>query len=385
MLRWPGLLLVVAALLSLLLHLGSIFNEQIYAWLTQQPYTTSELKKVTQKLSDIAQAEDARPDSLKGIKPADHQLVYLHRGPVLQKKALEKPVVLASKKSPAKIAASSAPAAEQVASSVVAHTASEPVKEVVVATVASSVKPMALIASQVLEEELPPLKESPLVTEQTYPAAVEITYAYGIFPIRMSWNAVNGQYSLKLRGALFSKSRTFVSDGEVGQKGVIPHRFADYRDGKLVNEALFNWDDKQVTIKDGGSSKVEELKAGDQDIFSAAFQLALQGSRMKDFTFTVASGRKIYKDVPFEISGQASLRLGDKQIEAILLRGRFEDRTFDFWLAPQWHNMPVRMTLSLGSEGSFDIWANDIKINGEMVLEPPSNSHNSNSNRMMRR
>ncbi|MBY0444913.1 MAG: hypothetical protein K2Q15_06865, partial [Burkholderiales bacterium] len=94
---------------------------------------------------------------------------------------------------------------------------------------------------------------------------------------------------------------------------------------------------------------------------------------------------KIYKDVPFEISGQASMRLGDKQIEAILLRGRFEDRTFDFWLAPQWHNMPVRMTLSLGSEGSFDIWANDIKINGEMVLEPPSNSHNSNSNRMMRR
>jgi hypothetical protein len=372
MLRWPGLLLGIAALLSLLLHLGSIFNEQIYAWLTQQPFTSSDLKKVTQKLSDIGQLDDARPVGLKGIKPADHQLVYLHRGPVLQEKVLEKPVVLAVKKSLAKMAASRVPAVE-------------PAKEVVVATVASSVKPMALIASPVLEEELPPLKESPLVTEQTYPAEVEITYAYGMFPIRMSWKAENGQYSLKLRGALFSKSRAFVSDGEVGKKGVIPHRFADYRDEKLINEALFNWDDKQVTIKDGGSSKVEELKAGDQDIFSAAFQLALQGSRMKDFTFTVASGRKIYKDVPFEISGQASLRLGDKQIEAILLRGRFEDRTFDFWLAPQWHNMPVRMTLSLGSEGSFDIWANDIKINGEMVLEPPSSSRNSNPNRMMRR
>jgi Protein of unknown function (DUF3108) len=383
MLRWPGLLLGIAALLSLLLHLGSIFNEQIYAWLTQQPYTESELKKVTQKLSDIAEADDARPAGLKGIKPVDHQVVYLHRGPVQQ--VPEKPVVRVAKKSPTKITASRASAVEQVVSSVVAHAASEVAKEVVEATVASSVKPVALIASPVLEEELPPLKESPLVTEQTYPAEVEITYAYGIFPIRMSWQAVNGHYSLRLRGALFSKSRAFVSDGEVGQKGVIPHRFADYRDEKLINEAVFNWDDKQVTIKDGGSSKVEALKAGDQDIFSAAFQLALQGSRMKDFTFTVASGRKIYKDVPFEISGQASLRLGDKQIEAILLRGRFEDRTFDFWLAPQWHNMPVRMTLSLGSEGSFDIWANDIKINGEMVLEPPSNSHNSNSNRMMRR
>ncbi|MEJ2791939.1 DUF3108 domain-containing protein [Iodobacter sp. LRB] len=384
MLRWPGLLLGIAALLSLLLHLGSIFNEQIYAWLTQQPYTESELKKVTQKLSDIAQADDARPAGLKGVKPADHQVVYLHHGPVLHKKTAEKPVVLAAKKSPVRMVASSPAAAERIASSV-AVAASEVVKEVPQASAASSVKPVVVIASAVVEEELPPLKESPLVAEQTYPAAVEITYAYGIFPIRMSWKAENGHYSLKLRGALFSKSRTFISDGEVGQKGVIPHRFADYRDEKLINEALFNWDDMQVTIKDGGSSKVEALKAGDQDIFSAAFQLALQGSRMKDFTFTVASGRKIYKDVPFEISGQASLRLGDRQIEAILLRGRFEDRTFDFWLAPQWHNMPVRMTLSLGSEGSFDIWANDIKINGEMVLEPPSNSHNSNSNRMMRR
>ncbi|AZN37214.1 DUF3108 domain-containing protein [Iodobacter ciconiae] len=381
MLRWPGMLLGIAALLSLLLHLASIFNEQIYAWLTQQPYTESELKKVTQKLSDIAQAEDARPAGLKGIKPAEHQVVYLHRGPVSGK--VEKPVVLAAKKSPVKVIASSAPV-KQIASSVVKVVASS--VEKVLASAASSVEPVALIVSSVIEEEvLPPPQESPLVAEQTYPAQVEITYAYGIFPIRMSWNAENGRYLLKLRGALFSKSRMFVSDGKVGPNGVIPQRFADYRDGKLINEAIFNWDDKQVILKDGGSSKAEALKAGDQDVFSAAFQLALQGSRMKDFTFTVASGRKIYKDVPFEISGQASLRLGDKQVEAILLRGRFEDRTFDFWLAPQWHNMPVRMTLSLGSEGSFDIWANDIKINGEMVLEPSSNNHNSNSNRTMQR
>ncbi|MFC7420528.1 DUF3108 domain-containing protein [Iodobacter arcticus] len=381
MLRWPGLLLVSAALLSLLLHLASIFSEQLYAWATQQPYTESELKKVTQKLSDVAQAEEARPEGLKGVKPAEHQLVFLHKGPLISEKPpAPKPVVKVKKTSPVKVAASRVLAVASQASAVLAE------KPIIFASAASSVAPAPLLASAPeVEEVLPPLKESPLTAEQTYPTQVEITYAYGIFPIRMSWKAENGRYALKLRGALFSKSRTFVSEGDVGQQGVIPQRFADYRDEKLINEAVFNWDEKKVTIKDGGTTKVEELKAGDQDIFSAAFQLALQGSRMKDFTFTVASGRKIYKDVPFEISGQASLRLGDKQIEAILLRGRFEDRTFDFWLAPQWHNMPVRMTLSLGSEGSFDIWANDIKINGEMVLEPQSNNHNSNSNRMMRR
>jgi hypothetical protein len=382
--RWPGLLLSVAALLSMLLHLGWIFNEQIYAWVTQKPFTESELKKVTQKLSAIKDAASSKPAGLAGVKPVENQVVYLQKGqkpqpiapvpPKAQPKAKVKTVASAVSVAKASEPASAASAA--VAKPVVAVASSVP-------EVASQVA-QVIVDSQ-LESTLPPLKESPLMLEQSYPAQVEITYAYGIFPIRMSWKAEAGHYALRLRGALFSKSREFISNGEVGPEGVIPQRFVDYRDGKMINEALFDWKAKQVTLNDGGSSKLEALKTGDQDIFSAAFQLALQGAKMKDFTFTIASGRKIYKDVPFEISGQASLHLGDRQIEAILLRGRFEDRTFDFWLAPQWHNMPVRMTLSLGSEGSFDIWANDIKINGEMVLEPPSNSRNANSNRMMRR
>lgn len=381
--RWPGLLLGVAALLSMLLHLGWIFNEQIYAWAMQKPFTESELKKVTQKLSAIADAASSKPAGLAGVKPVDSHVVYL------QTRQKPQPVAPALPKVQSKVKTIAASAVAVAKASEPASVASAVTPKPVVA-VASSVPEVASEVAQVIaasqpETILPPLKESPLMPEQSYPAQVEITYAYGIFPIRMSWKAEAGHYALKLRGALFSKSREFISDGEVGPKGVVPQRFADYRDGKLLNEALFDWQTKQVTLNDGGSHKFEELKTGDQDIFSAAFQLALQGAKMKDFTFTIASGRKIYKDVPFEISGQASLHLGDRQIEAILLRGRFEDRTFDFWLAPQWHNMPVRMTLSLGSEGSFDIWANDIKINGEMVLEPPSSSRNANSNRMMRR
>ncbi|MGL4602580.1 MAG: DUF3108 domain-containing protein [Iodobacter sp.] len=377
MLKWPGLVLAVALLLSLLLHLGSVFSEQIYAWVMQQPHAETELKKVTKKLSVLADADSARPAELAGVKPAEQQVVYLQHQPVIKK-----PVPVA-KPAPQK----RVPVIRQASAPVqVAPVVASVVADVAKVIAASSVVPEVVVASAVVAEEvLPPLKESPLMPEQTYPHQVEITYAYGVFPIRMSWKAENGRYALKLRGALFSKSRTFISEGEVGKTGVIPHRFADYRDEKLVNEAVFDWDARQVAIKDGGNSKVEELNKGDQDIFSAAFQLALQGAKMKDFTFTVASGRKIYKDVPFEIRGEARLRLGDREVDAILLRGQFEDRTFDFWLAPQWHNMPVRMTLSLGSEGSFDIWANDIKINGEMVLEAPNSSRNSNPNRMMRR
>lgn len=85
MLKWPGLVLVVALLLSLLLHLGSVFSEQIYAWVMQQPHAETELKKVTKKLSVLADADSARPAELAGVKPAEQQVVYLQHQPVIKK------------------------------------------------------------------------------------------------------------------------------------------------------------------------------------------------------------------------------------------------------------------------------------------------------------
>ena len=64
------------------------------------------------------------------------------------------------------------------------------------------------------------------------------------------------------------------------------------------------------------------------------------------------------------------LRLGEREVDALLLRGDWKDRRIDFWLAPEWHNIPVRMTIALGREDlTLDIWANEIVLDGRRVLE----------------
>ncbi len=151
----------------------------------------------------------------------------------------------------------------------------------------------------------------------------------------------------------------------------MPDRYADMRDGKLQNEAVFDWANNSVNMHDGDKHPTGALKPGDQDLLSAPFQFAQQGSRLKDFTFSLASGRKFYQDVPFEIRGQATLRLGGKPVDAVVLHGTYEDRVFDFWLAPQWSNLPVRMVIVLGKDAPIDVVATEVTIEGTTVLEPP--------------
>lgn len=48
------------------------------------------------------------------------------------------------------------------------------------------------------------------------------------------------------------------------------------------------------------------------------------------------SGRRKYEDVRLKVVGEAKLRLGGKEVDALLLRGVWDDRQVDFWLAPDW-------------------------------------------------
>jgi len=97
------------------------------------------------------------------------------------------------------------------------------------------------------------------------------------------------------------------------------------------------------------------------------------GSAQDEYVMTVYTGRRRYDDVRFKIAGEATLSLGEQKIEAVLLRGQWENRRFDFWLAPEWNNLPVRMNIVVPDKGSFDLWAQELSIDGKTVLEwnPP--------------
>ncbi|GGP23492.1 DUF3108 domain-containing protein [Silvimonas iriomotensis] len=214
----------------------------------------------------------------------------------------------------------------------------------------------------------------PVRPAKDFPHDLAITYVYHGLPIpmRLNWQVQDDRYSLKLGANLFGRTRAFTSDGRLTKNGLAPEHFTDVRDGKLQNEATFDWANHQITLHDGDKTSTETLDKGTQDLFSTAFQFAIGGVRNQNFSFSMVSGRKIYPNVAFEVQGEKNWRVGGQVVKVILLRGTFEDRVFDFWLAPQWSNLPVRMIFNLGNDAPLDLWATEITIDGKSVLDAPA-------------
>ncbi|KPC54061.1 DUF3108 domain-containing protein [Amantichitinum ursilacus] len=402
--RWSRsrLLLLGAFVLSLILHVITVSGDLIYAWWTNTPIDLNEkLSKVTHKLEDQSWDDDELPTSLKNVKRPERQTIWLQPKQPLKLAAAPTPVptpaptpkpkprpkptptpspVLAETGTPASSASEVAAVTPTPEPLFTADKASAAAASMMMAaaTPIPTVPPAPAPASHPAAASAPDasavaaLANGPL-KHKGFPRHAVITYLYRGLPIpaRMTWEVENGRYSIRLAAAMFGKSRALSSEGSISSRGLVPEHYTDMRDGKVQNEAVFDWANNVVNMHDGDKHPTGALKPGDQDLLSAPFQFAQQGSRLKDFTFSLASGRKFYQDVPFEIRGQATLRLGGKPVDAVVLHGTFEDRVFDFWLAPQWSNLPVRMVIVLGKDAPIDVVATEVTIEGNTVLEPP--------------
>ncbi|MBE9610554.1 DUF3108 domain-containing protein [Chitinilyticum piscinae] len=364
--------------LSLLLHLAALIAQPLYAWLTRPEFAETELRKVSKTLQAqrLADAEPGKPEALRGVKPAEQLEVRFGGSPVPVKitavarpeskvartaasrvRAMTEPVPLATASAPAIAVATSSQASAAVTASMVALASAPRATPVPAST------PVRTRASTVLAAS----------TEQMgrFPRDVRVTYVWGSVPARMHWQIGQSSYRLDVEGSLGFKSRTFHSEGEITAQGIVPRQFSEYRDNKPEPkyQVDFDWQAMKVQIGEPGQRKEEALQEGDQDLFSAAFHLALVGGRAQ--TMSLYTGRKRYPDIHFEPAGEATLTIGRQHIDAVLLRGRWQDRRVDFWLAPQWNNLPVRMTVDIPKEGSFDLWANIIELDGQRVLDGP--------------
>lgn len=361
---------------SVLLHIALIVGPELREWLQTADHEETALRATQRKLK--SQRPIDQP-AAKKQHPNMQFTVHL-RGPdrgvaatspaVIEAASVSEPVKpRRAKASPVKVAVvasqvnvASAPASRPAA----VASAPVPASAVVMARAETGVASMgasAPAAAKAAPGAYPSLER--------FPQDIRITYAWGPFLARTHWRVGNGHYDFEMQGNAFGKFMRVESRGQVNQDGIRPERYIEYHRIDLAEPKYlvnFNWANKTVELGGPRDRKIEPLAEGDQDFFSAALHLALVGGDKPEYKFSLFSGRKRYQDIQFKAEGEATLRFGRRDVEAILVRGRWNERRADFWLAPQWHNLPVRMDLSLGNMG-YDLWATRIEIDGQEVMD----------------
>lgn len=376
-LRW---FIWIALFVSIVMHLATILAEPLYAWFTQPEFSQTELKKTDRKLDEQSLDEDEKPAELANVKPAEKQVVYLQpmapKAQPVKPQVKSKPVASAAKVKSvdniiiAKEAASAVIAQSVNASEMQVASAPEPIVSDVVALAsapaevakASSVK-ASRVATQIDRE-----------ASKRFPRVVEIGYYWTVFDARMTWKIEKDQYQLQLQANPAGRHILYSSEGEINARnGVKPLRFADLSPGvdkAPKNEAVFDWDNDTARVGAPNNQKTEPIEPGDQDLLSAALHLAFMGSKHPSYEMALFSGRKRYPNAVFELKGEATLTLGTTKVDAVLMRAKWDDRQVDFWLAPQWNNLPVKMSINLGKDGgSFEVLAKEVVLDGQKVLE----------------
>lgn len=367
----------LALLFSTLLHVTVMVADLLQEWFWLPDQEEAVVRNTKKKLKSQS-LDDPLELALPKVKPAEMLTVTLQQAvrggasqkpdaaPARPKKKKPPPNALPVKK-PELVASApvNLPGPTQLAASEVA---------VAVAEAASSPAPVPVLVASAVTASQPAVAKKPGYSGLSrFPRDVKITYRGSIYVADMHWHVEDGKYNLSVEGSSAGMFyRYFQSRGRIDRDGVYPDQFVEYRERNHQTpkyQVDFDYINKTVEVGEPGKRKIEPMGEGDFDIFAAAFHLALTGADENESKMSVYTGRRGYKDVQFKVAGESTLSLSDQDVEAVLLRGRWEDRRFEFWLAPQWHNIPVRMNVVVPEYGSFEFNAQDITLDGKTVLK----------------
>ncbi|WP_269533602.1 DUF3108 domain-containing protein [Chitinimonas sp. BJYL2] len=370
---WLAPRCLIALLVSLLVHLIGMFGETAWHYLMHAADSSEPIVRKTGRTLQRQQLANER--SALPSHPVDEFIVQLGRAdliPAAPPAAMPPPAVPAAPPPRDQPAPSPKPTAQ-------ARTEPAPALPAVPVALATPELP-ALPTSVVADTQAPPPTGSaravppppapPAPVIGPFPRKIEIAYMVkGLVVAEHRWQAEQGRYQIDTRGSLLGNSFAMHSEGEIGAAGLKPLRFVGYRDDKPEPRYAveFDWAAGLVTVGEPAKRKTLPLLAGAQDVFSAAYQFALLGEQQPRLDLQVITGRNAYQ-VTFSLRGEAELVLSGRKITTLVMAGAYEQRQFAFFLAPEWHNLPVRIRYQDG-ETVHELMAVDIRIDGKTVLE----------------
>lgn len=193
----------------------------------------------------------------------------------------------------------------------------------------------------------------------------------------LEWSRGNGGYRLDISANPFigPKLRYLSEGGFQLKNGLRPDSLQAWRGEQAKESAHFDYNAGQLRYGDQGD-KLLDLKPGAQDVFSLAFQLGLKGGELGPEAIQITTGKKVY-EYPMRPSGEAVYDTGAGKIRVIVFRAEGDGDINEFWLAPEFSNLPVRIKRT-DKDKRIDLRAFRIDVNGapQWKLPPqPTRKH----------
>ncbi|QDQ26474.1 DUF3108 domain-containing protein [Chitinimonas arctica] len=201
------------------------------------------------------------------------------------------------------------------------------------------------------------------------PARAQISYEARLSGLPVGeatqrWSLEKDHYQLETEIApIFGPRIRYVSSGTVGEAGIKPAEYAEFRGGSTPRQqARFDWTSKQVSYGNPESPQSAKLEAGAQELNTLPFQLSWLGTK-NTATMQIMTGRKLRQD-RFAMSDGGTLKLMGKSTPVRVWRTPDAEEGTEIWLAVEFGNLPVKI-IRHDDKGELQLIAKTIEFQQE--------------------
>ncbi|MFC4160029.1 DUF3108 domain-containing protein [Chitinimonas lacunae] len=149
----------------------------------------------------------------------------------------------------------------------------------------------------------------------------------------------------------------YLSEGELGRQGLRPESYQEFRGNgdKPRRSVRFDWQANTARF----DQSEDKLGSGTQDANAFVFQLTFLGDR-KEASFPVATAKRL-RDERLQQVDSSSFTLGARKLDVRIWRSADPSRRTEVWLAPQLHNLPVKLIRS-DDDNEFQFVARTVEV-----------------------
>lgn len=176
----------------------------------------------------------------------------------------------------------------------------------------------------------------------SFPKNAALTYSgNGGVTASMNYNRSASNYSINTTFKIPLYAMQFRSSGSMNGNIMIPNAYIDTRRGKLYAQAKFNHGSKTITYGKAGESKTESMRGVPMDLFSLAWQLALNNGKVSGVSqFT--NGKKVYNETTnIRAAGSQTVKFKGKPLTINVYRATRGGDVMEYGLAPSMGNIPA--------------------------------------------